>query len=693
MTFDDDLRSRFRTNSVSIDDVEAGARAVGAASSRRSLLRRVGGVGALAVVLFAGVLAIANLGDEQASDLRTADPDVSQGPQVSDDPVQVPTTVPNNSGTPIPIQDNTSEGTAIVTVDVEGIIRVNEVVVADEDQGGWEALLETMERLPSEGPSGQVLATKVGTGDGGGCPVYTILDASEEPVADHPVSRLSRCIPGEIADWSTAGHVVFVAPTQEDAWTITVLSAAGESAQLTSPGAFQPMLLDVHTDRNGRTQALVLGTGEELVYIDVDAFLSESPPEIAVRGISNPQKLVSARFVDGFEQHPYQAQVDEVIAGHVTVPDSTTEPGELVWRVVNVESNDTLHARSGPSTDFDIVFDFGPDATGVVPTGNDATSADGGEWVEVFAPTSGTEHDVGWVNSAFLVETPVADTRPCLFNGPQDHYIGFEWTNPDGSPDSEAAVISNIETYRFGGCIRTVLEFSDGWSYEDGGANRVTTLPHDIRVLRQGQVIVDLGRLISGAEVAEARLSESNGVDQSIFMVKDAGPDHVVGHLFSPTTTTTATFDNTNGTVIIDIADIRLTPDADPAAIEQVGAAVEPIVDSNGLVLTRVKSSDVGNRWSFSGFARPFEATLSVAVRTSTGEAIDVEWFGAVVEGRRSENGVMTTTWTEAWGQFDFAISLPDGVKPADVVIVFDPSGGAADDPQTVDLSLADYLG
>ena len=90
MTFDDDLRSRFKTNSVSIDDLGAGAQAVGAASSRRSLVRRVGGVSALAVVLFAGLLAIANLGDEQASDLRTADPDVSE------DAVPVPTTDPQH---------------------------------------------------------------------------------------------------------------------------------------------------------------------------------------------------------------------------------------------------------------------------------------------------------------------------------------------------------------------------------------------------------------------------------------------------------------------------------------------------------------------------------------------------------------------------------------------------------------------
>jgi hypothetical protein len=559
----------------------------------------------------------------------------------------------------------------------------------DETTSGELPILPLPADAASYGPDGQILASV----DDEGCARHSVVDRFGTLLDDHVVNMLSRCVAGEIAEWSSAGHVVLVAPTQEDGWSIFVLAADGRSAQVTMPGAFQPLQLDVHTDRSGRTQALVLGTGEELVYIDVDIFLEEPFSQMAVLGISNDSDLVSARLVDGFEQHPYQAQLDQLIEGAIFDAGTVIEPVSLVWEVTNVAANDTLNARSGPSTDFDIVFEFGPEATGVVRTGNDATAPDGGEWFEVFAPTSGTGNDTGWVNSTFLTETPVADARPCLFNGPQDHYIGIDWTNPDGSPDSDAAVISNIETYRFGGCIRTVIEFSDGWSYEDGGANRVTTLPHDIWVFREGGVIIDLGRSIQGAEVAEARFSESNGVHQSTFMVKDAGPDHLLGYLFAPTTTTTAIFDNTNGAVVIDIADIRLTPEADPTAVERVGAAVEPIVDSNGLVLTRATSNEVGNLWSFNGFARPFEATLLVGVRTSTGEEIDVEWFGGVVEGKRSENGVMTSAWAEAWGQFDFAISLPDGVDPADVVVVFDPSGGAVDDPETIDLPLGNYLG
>ena len=296
------------------------------------------------------------------------------------------------------------------------------------------------------------------------------------------------------------------------------------------------------------------------------------------------------------------------------------------------------------------------------------------------------------MNSAFLVETPVVDGRPCLFNGPQDHYIGIDWTNPDGSPDSDAAVISSIETYRFGGCIRTVIEFSDGWSYEDGGANRVTALPTDIVVTRDLTPTIDFGGSIIGAEGPEARFAESPGVMQSTFVSMNVDRS-LSGVLYGPTTTMFATFDNTNGTLTIDIADIRLPLDADPELFDRIGRATAPTIDQGGLVLSSADSSTDQLQWTFVGLARPFEATLGVDVQQIDGTPIDVAWRGGVVDGLRSNNGVMTTAYIDAWGQFDFTITLPDGVDPADVVIVFDPSGGGADDVQTVDLPLADFLG
>ncbi len=675
MSFDDDIRNRFDQMTPQIDDVDAGAAAAERSSHRRTGVSRAAGAGVAIIALLIGFVTISNLNDDQ-TEIRTADPT----PTIAPDPTPS-TTADTVPGTVEPAELST---TGIATVDVDGVLRINDEIV---DTDTWLPILEAAAAEPSLGPDGHVLVTKVGTGSGDGCSIHTILDASDQPVADHPLSTLSRCLPDEIADWSSAGHVVLVSPAEEDAWNITVLAADGRSAQLTSPGAFQPKQLEVHTDSSGRTQALVLGTGEELVYVDVDAFLDEPSPGIAVLGISNETNLVSARFVEGFEQHRYQGEVDQRIDSFILEPGPSIKEPVLVWRVSNVAVDDTLNVRSGPGTDFDVVFEFGPDAIGVVRTGNDATSADGAVWFEVFAPTAGTEFDAGWVNSAFLSEASVSDTRPCLFNGPQDHYIGIDWTNSEGSADSEAAVISNIETYRFGGCIRTVIEFSDAWSYEDGGANRIATLPTDIVVTRDNPPTIDFGSSIAGAEVADARFLEEGSAAQSTFV--SMGADRQLdGLIYGPVTNMTATFDNSNGTLIIDLADIRPSPDDIPWR----GGYVSPVIDQNGLVLTGLADSPDKRRWTFTGLARPFETNLSLEVQHVDGTPIAVDWINGVVDGQRPDNGVMTTTWTEAWGQYDFTIIVPDDVEPGDVVVLFDPSGGAADNPETIALPLADYL-
>ncbi|MDW3176052.1 MAG: hypothetical protein R8J94_01560 [Acidimicrobiia bacterium] len=686
---DFDPRARFKNTPV-VDDLETGAQAAQKAARRRKTVQRSAAVGVATLLLIAGFFVGPSLGRDDATEIRTAEPDgqVEPSPTSIDDlapPSSDPSTDDNEPGDVEPA----GGGTSVATIDVNGVVRINDEVV---DAETWLPILEAAAADSSIGPDGNVLHTRVGTGSGDGCSIHTILDAAGQQVADHPLSALSRCLPGELAGWSSAGHVVLVRPTEQDAWSITVLAADGRSAQLTSPGAFQPQQLDVHTNGNGRTQALVLGTGEEMVFVDVDAFLTELVPEITVLGISNETNLLSAQLIDGDLEHPYQSIIDGWVEDHVVDGKSTDEPSSLVWAVNNVQADDTLNARSGPGVEFDVVFEFGPNATGVVRSGNDATSTDGATWFEVFSPTSGVENDVGWVNSAFLIEASVSDTRPCLFDGPQDHYIGIDWTNPEGSASSEAAVISNIDTYRFGGCLRTVIEFSDAWSYEDGGAQRVTTLPDDIVVTRDNPPTIDFGSSITGAEVADARFSERPGVAQSTFvsMGADRQLDGVI--YYGPTTTMWATFDNSNGTLIIDVADIRLPTNADATLFDRVGPAVGPLVDDNGLVLSSVARSADGDQWTVTGLARPFEANLALGVRHTDGTPIAVDWLNAVVDGQRPDNGVMTTTWTEAWGQFEFTIIVPDDVEPGDVVIVFDPSGGAADDPETIDLPLADFL-
>lgn len=389
----------------------------------------------------------------------------------------------------------------------------------------------------------------------------------------------------------------------------------------------------------------------------------------------------------------------EAVVVHEDVGPSEIEFDATVSNIVGVDENDTLNARSGSGTDFDVLFEFPPDATGVVHTGAVETSSDGATWVEVFAPASGAQNDSGWVNAAFLTETSVTDAQPCLFNGPQDHYIGIDWTNTAGRADSDAAVITNIETYRFGGCIRTVFEFSNGWSYQDGGAQRVATLPTDIVVTRHSDaehnfgalIDIDFGASINGAEVVSARFIEPMGVDHSTFAAM-AGPDRrIEGTIYGPTSVVSVRFDNAKGRVIVDVADIDVPLDADPELLSWVGANVQPIINEEHFVLTGVSSSGDRARWSFAGLARPFEATLGVDIIDTEGAPIDVTWTNGV-NSVGASNGVNTSTWTEALGQFEFSVTLPSNVDPADIIVRFDP-GGAGEGPPLVELALADFVG
>lgn len=393
-----------------------------------------------------------------------------------------------------------------------------------------------------------------------------------------------------------------------------------------------------------------------------------------------------------------QAESDSDEASETTV----LEPAPIndnaqVFRIANVDANDTLNARAGAGVEFDVLFEFAHNATGVVRTSADPVAVDGSEWVEVFAPTSGTEFAHAWVNSAFLSPTEVPDAVSCLFNGPQDQYIGIDWANTNGDPNAASAVVSNIDTYRFGGCIRTVIEFSTGWSYEDGPIENSTTLATDIVVRRSAEdvlltepgPIIDFGASVIGAEAAEERFAENPGVSHSTFMY--LGADQTIdGLLFGPTSVIDVRYDNVNGRIIIDTADIDRPTNPSPELEERLGGS-SPIIDDKGLVVTKVAPSQDQQQWTFAGLGRPFEATLGATVEAN-GSPLVVEWTNGLLTEPSAENGFMTSTWTEAWGLFEFSIMIPAGVDPSDVVVIIDPVG-ALDVPDTVDIALADYAG
>ncbi len=399
---------------------------------------------------------------------------------------------------------------------------------------------------------------------------------------------------------------------------------------------------------------------------------------------------------------PLKTETPTTVAPLVVDPTTTPQADgadSMTFRIVNVDVDDTLNARSGPGTSFDVVFEFAPDATGVVSTGSAPTTVDGGEWIEVFSPKSGADVETAWVNRAFLEQTIVPVMEPCSFNGPQQTYERQDWQNADGSDTSDATVVSGITAYRFGACIRTIIEFSTDWSYTDNPQRStalpndiwVTTLPGDnISVRPEGEPGIDFGSSITGAEVAEARFADSSGVALSTFLYLGSGAT-LDGYLYGPSAHIDVTFDNANGRLIIDVADVAVPDNASAEQLDDIGGSA-PLRDENGLILTEAFLDPFEDQWVFEGLARPFEATIGVTIQDTSGELVDVSWVNGVLTEDGPINGVMTTTWTEALGYFRFAIALPEDVDPATIVVILDPTGGAADEPTTIDVELADLL-
>lgn len=113
-------------------------------------------------------------------------------------------------------------------------------------------------------------------------------------------------------------------------------------------------------------------------------------------------------------------------------PTATTEPsdgaplaGEKVdvfpyegarLAVVGVAADDTLHVRSGPGVESDVLFDLAPLATNVTATGHNRSLGEAGLWAEVTV-----DGRTGWANAAFLLQPgQVSDVTATLFPTPAD---------------------------------------------------------------------------------------------------------------------------------------------------------------------------------------------------------------------------------------------------------------------------------
>lgn len=84
--------------------------------------------------------------------------------------------------------------------------------------------------------------------------------------------------------------------------------------------------------------------------------------------------------------------------------------------VAGVAADDKLNVRSGPSTEFDVVFDLGPTAMHATATGHNRSVGAGGFWSEISA-----DGRTGWAKTTFLLQPgQVDDITTALFPTPAD---------------------------------------------------------------------------------------------------------------------------------------------------------------------------------------------------------------------------------------------------------------------------------
>ncbi len=428
--------------------------------------------------------------------------------------------------------------------------------------------------------------------------------------------------------------------------------------------------------------------------------------DVATEG-AEPGALAAVAEEDGLDEIQFEAPVDhgdppehveeggedatdpdemsttEVVAEQVdeTTHETAQEAEQVsilgddqVFRVINVDSDDTLNARTAAGTDFEVSFEFTHDASGVIRTDAASEFVGTNEWVEVFGPVAGSS---GWVNTTFLEPMTVIDSSPCTFNG-GGGTTTTSWTNTAGSASSDGVVVTDLDTFRFGSCIRTVVQVSTNFPWSQEPAIAATALPNDITVTGDtidGISTIDFGQSIDAATDADARLVESDAAQSMFIYRSQAG--NLAANIYGPSSILDVSFDNTNGTITIDVADTR------PAT-----GGVDPLLDAGTVVISSVEGS-ADHSATIAGFARPFEANLGVEVLVD-GVPINVGW--ARDDGQTSwSNGISTSDWTSAWGVFDFTIEPDEGIELRDVVIRLDPEG-ASDTPTLIYLDLGDFL-
>lgn len=162
-----------------------------------------------------------------------------------------------------------------------------------------------------------------------------------------------------------------------------------------------------------------------------------------------------------------------------TPPSNQNTPQAILYKVVNVASDDVLNVRGGPGVDNPVTGTLAPDAKGIQISGAGQLVGNS-RWVPIVTPNT-----AGWVNSSFLAEMSTAEmfcanpeiaaavagvrtaiaeqngTQLAALAHPDGLSIGLSWWNPQiNIPQNE---VNNLFT-----SDEVVI-----WGTQDGSGNEI----------------------------------------------------------------------------------------------------------------------------------------------------------------------------------------------------------------------------
>ncbi len=335
------------------------------------------------------------------------------------------------------------------------------------------------------------------------------------------------------------------------------------------------------------------------------------------------------------------------------------------YRVIDVADDDVLFIREEPAPDAVEVGNV-PNGAELSGTGTAARLPSGAEWYEVQVPGSSA---TGWVNARFLeiVEPATQGTGDnfaqlrCLVDGTSP-------TGLNGQTQSPADHVAELRTGQDGTCERVIVDLGQNFSFDAPG-QPVSEVPAGVSVAMSEDgktIVIDLGSAIEQANFEHLRAGKA--------LVTNSPSGGLQVEILSGPANFNAVVLANPARIVIDYIPTTPTP----------GQLPVPLVEDAGVIVRSIDglSVDAGvnvvnGTATVRGFARPFEAQMSVSMLDVNGEPFEgVTWNGGFQPNVTGSQYSVMADW-QVMGSFEFTFDAP----PGDYVLRLSGDESAADQP------------